>query len=100
MGGQPDPTLAPGQTRMDFWKFVNLQRLQDQLPYPILPVYIQQGASGENSELPFRVLSAPEQTPADTNAGFASMWFGFTTLLFFGYPVYLRKHTPDICGRQ
>lgn len=100
MGGQPDPTLAPGQTRMDFWKFVNLQRLQDQLPYPILPVYIQQGASRENSELPFRVLSAPEQTPADTNAGFASMWFGFTTLLFFGYPVYLRKHTPDTSGRQ
>ena len=63
MGGQPDPTLAAGETRMDFWNFVNLQRLQDQMPYPILPVYIQQGASGENSELPFRV---PFGARADT----------------------------------
>ena len=94
MGGQPDPTLRPGQTGMDFWNTVNIRRLQTQMPYPLLPVYIQQAASGENAKLPYGSLSTPEETPADTNAGFASMWFGFTALLLFGYPVYLRKQKP------
>lgn len=98
MGGQVDPTLAPGQTKMDFWNFVNLERLQYQLPYTLLPVYIQAGGDSDSSRLPYRSLSSPEETPADTNAGFASMWFGFTALLFFGYPVYLKKHTPDTSG--
>jgi surfeit locus 1 family protein len=91
MGGQPDPTLAPGQASMDFWNFVTLNRLQEQLPYPILPVYIQQAPVAGDAGLPYRALAAPAQTPADTNAGFATMWFAFTALLFFGYPLYLRK---------
>ena len=37
-----DPTLSPGETRLDFWNFVNLPRLQEQSPYPLLDVYIQQ----------------------------------------------------------
>jgi surfeit locus 1 family protein len=91
MGGQADPTLSPGQSSMDFWNFVDLGRLQEQLPYPILPVYIQQAPAPGNSNLPYRTLAVPDSTPANTNAGFATMWFAFTALLFFGYPLYLRK---------
>ena len=41
LGGVPDPTLAPGQTRLDYWNFANLERISQQIPYPVLPVYIQ-----------------------------------------------------------
>ena len=95
MGGQSDPTLAPGQASLDFWNFIDLKRLQEQLPFQILSVYIQQAPVLENSNLPFKAFAVPDLTPADTNAGFAMMWFGFTALLFFGYPLYLRKQTPD-----
>jgi len=91
MGGQPDPTLAPGQASMDFWNFLTPKRLQEQMPYPILPVYIQQAPLLDEPGLPYGALAVPVQTPADTNAGFAAMWFAFTALLFFGYPLYLRK---------
>jgi surfeit locus 1 family protein len=100
MGGQLDPTLAPGQASMDFWNFVNLMRLQSQIPYPILPFYIQQAPVLDNSRLPYKALSIPDLTPANTNAGFATMWFAFTGLLILGYPLYLRKNTPETSARE
>ena len=98
MGGPADPALAPGQTSMDFWNLINLDRLQSQIPYPILPIYIEQGPESGDSGLPYRALAIPDLTPADTNAGFATMWFGFTLLLIFGYPLYLRRQLPDTSG--
>jgi surfeit locus 1 family protein len=93
MGGQPDPTLAPGQASLDFWNLIDLKRLQQQLPYPILPVYIQQAPTPGITSLPYSAISDPETTDAGTNAGFASMWFAFSGLLFFGYPVYLSRQS-------
>jgi surfeit locus 1 family protein len=91
MGGEPDPSLAPGQASLDFWNLIDLNRLQKQISYPILPVYIQQAPVGDSSSPPFPSLSNPDITSADTNAGYATMWFSFAGLLFFGYPFYLRK---------
>ncbi len=89
-GGVPDPTLAPGQTRLDFWNFVNLERIQEQMPYPLLNVYIQQAPNPSQSSLPYRSL--PEIEISDgAHLGYALQWFFFASLLFFGYPVYLKK---------
>ena len=89
-GGVPDPTLAPGETQLDFWNFVNLKRIKQQLPYPILDVYIQQ-APGENpDELPYRWLTEPDLDPG-AHIGFALMWFFYASLLLFGYPRWLKK---------
>lgn len=99
MGGQSDPTLAPGQTSMDFWNIINLKQLQNQLPYTILPIYIQE-APDNNANLPYKRLSVPDLTPAGSNAGFAVMWFAFTGLLIFGYPLYLRNQTLGTSSRK
>ncbi len=100
IGGQADPTLAIGQSSQDFWNIVNLERLQSQIPYPILPIYIQQAPVLGDSNPPYKALSVPDLNPAGTNVGFAAMWFGFTGLLIFGYPVYLRKNTASTGVRQ
>ena len=92
LGGVPDPTLAPGQRGLDFWNFVNLPRLQAQLPYPALPVYIQQAPEGLNDKLPYRWLSQPEVFNRP-HLGFALMWFFYALLLGAGYPVLLRKRS-------
>jgi surfeit locus 1 family protein len=99
IGGELDPTLAPGQTSLDLWNLVNITRLQKQMPYPILPVYIEQAPVGDNTVLPFRTLPDPDLSEEGINAGYATMWFIFTALLFFGYPLYLRKQTPDTSER-
>jgi surfeit locus 1 family protein len=85
-----DPTLSPGETHLDFWNNVNLIRLQDQFPYPVLSVYIQQ-APGTNLEaLPYRLMEQPDLDPG-AHIGFALQWFFYAGLLLIGYPVWLKK---------
>jgi len=91
MGGAQDPTLEPGQVGLDFWNIVNIPRLQKQIPFPLLPIYIQQAPDPAQTGLPYR--DSPVSNPADdgTNLGYALVWFSFGILLFIGYPVYLKK---------
>ena len=89
-GGVPDPTLAPGETGLDFWNFVNLSRLQQQMPYPLLDVYIQEAPSINPETLPYRWLSQPDLSTG-AHIGFALMWFFYAGLLLFGYPRWLKK---------
>jgi surfeit locus 1 family protein len=100
MGGELDPTLASGQTSLDQWNLINITRLQKQMPYPVLPVYIEQAPVGDNTSLPYRALPDPDLSEEGINAGYATMWFIFTALLFFGYPLYLSKQTPDTSVRK
>ena len=85
-----DPTLSPVQIRLDLWNFMNLPRLQEQIPYPILNVYIQQAPSTNLDTLPYRLVEEPDLEPSD-HISFAIQWFFFSGLLFFGYPIWLRK---------
>ena len=91
-GGVPDPTLAPGQHGLDLWNFVNIRRLQDQIPYPLYNVYIQQAPDEGKTSLPYPSL--PEiDLSAGSHLGFALQWFFFASLLMFGYPVFLKKQS-------
>jgi surfeit locus 1 family protein len=96
MGGVPDPPRASGENSLDFWNLVNLTRLQQQIPYPILPIYIQQGPDPSLIGLPYRAISEPGPSTADTNVGYATMWFAFTIILIVGYPLYVKKQTQDV----
>lgn len=88
-----DPTLIPSQTRLDTWNYVNLTRMQEQLPYPILGVYIEQAPGSDPESLPYRSLEPPDLDPG-AHIGFALQWFFYAGLLLIGYPIWLRKqHT-------
>lgn len=93
LGGRTDPPLAAGQTRLDFWSFVNLDRLALQIPYPIAPVYIQQSVqAGPNLPVPH-----PEEIELTEGPhfGYALQWFTFATILVLGYPFFLRKQETE-----
>jgi len=85
-----DPTLSPTQTRLVTWNYVNLTRLQQQLPYPILEVYIEQAPGNDPEGLPYRSFEPPDLDPG-AHIGFALQWFFYAGLLLIGYPVWLRK---------
>ena len=90
VGGRPDPTLFPGQDRLDFWNNVNLIRLADQLPYKLENIYIQLDSVEDSDELPIPVQPQLELTEGP-HLGYAGQWFTFAALLFFGYPFFIRK---------
>ncbi len=91
VGGVPDPTLTPGQTRLDLWNSVNLERIGEQVPYQLLPVYIQPNPDPADvtPPIPFQPEVDISEGP---HMGYAGQWFTFAALLLFGYPLlYLRR---------
>jgi surfeit locus 1 family protein len=89
-GGRADPALAPGQTRLDFWNFIIFERLAAQIPYPILPIYIQPNPDPADNEPP--IPSQPEiEITEGPHFGYALQWFSFAAIMLIGYPFFLRK---------
>ena len=86
-GAATDPALAPGQTRLDFWIIVNLERIAEQLPYPLLPVFIQPDMDPNDEEPPIAYQYQYEVTEGP-HLGYAGQRFTFAALLFFGYPLF------------
>lgn len=89
-GGIADPTLTPGQTGLDEWIYVNVGRIAKQVPYALLPVYLQQDPEPDRTDPPI-----PSQSELDLSEGphqgYAIQWFSFAALLLVGYPFYVRK---------
>ena len=90
-GGVPDPTLIPGQDSLFFWNYVNIKRIQQQLPYEILPIYIQQAPVTNEEALPYKSIPMLKLTDG-AHLGYALQWFFYALLLIFGYPIFIRKH--------
>ena len=90
IGGVADPELSPDQTRMDAWNNLNLERIAQQIPYPILAVYVQPNTEDAASAPPIAYQPIVELTEG-SHFGYALQWFTFATILFVGYPFYLRK---------
>lgn len=88
-GGVPDPPLAPGELRR-LWNYLNPALLRPQLPYDLWPVYLQQAPLEGELSLPYKALPEFELTDGP-HLGYAIQWFLYASLVFFGYPVYLKK---------
>lgn len=85
-GNRTDPTPAPGEAPLKLWHFANLEAISAQLPYSILPVYIQQAPDAGWSELPYR--SQPELDLTEgPHQGYALQWFTFALIAGGGYLV-------------
>lgn len=94
LGGVPDPTLAPGQARLDFWNTVNLERIRQQAPYPMLEVFVQPEVDPTDTTPPIPYQPEIELTEGP-HLGYAGQWFTFATILVLGYPFFLRQQLQE-----
>jgi len=94
LGGVPDPTLTPGQTKLDFWNIINLERIQEQVPYPLLTVFVQPEVDPADVTPPIPYQPEIELTEGP-HKGYAGQWFIFATILVIGYPFYLHKQLKE-----
>jgi surfeit locus 1 family protein len=92
--GQAKPAfggIADADTgHLDIWNNLNIVRISGQSPYPILPVYIQPNEIENDSTPPIPFQPVVELTEG-SHFGYALQWFAFATILFVGYPFFLRK---------
>ena len=88
-GGVVDAPPEDG-TKLEVWNNVDLERIASQLPYPVLPVYVQPKADENDTEPPIPSQPAIELTEGP-HMGYALQWFTFATILFVGYPFFLQS---------
>ncbi len=88
--GAVDPTLAPGQTRLDAWSMVNVGRIQQQVNLKLLPVFVQEEPDPSWTGLPYRSVSMPDLSDGP-HLSYAIQWFLFASILGVGYPFLVRR---------
>jgi len=88
-GGVAD-TLPQNGEKLEIWNNADIVHIAAQLPYPILPVYIQPAADAADTQPPIPFQPAVEISEGP-HMGYALQWFTFATILFIGYPFFLRK---------
>lgn len=79
------------QTALAVWSQVDIKRISQQLPYPLLPAYVQPDPDSSLTKppYPYQPEIVIDEGP---HFGYMLTWFSFAALLFFGYPLfYLRR---------
>ncbi len=88
-GGVADALPENGEM-LFVWNNLNVNQMSVQSPYPLLDVYIQPNTNEDNTVPPITFQPVIELTEG-SHFGYALQWFTFATILFVGYPFYLRK---------
>ena len=99
LGFRSDPTPLPGE-RLTAWNHTNVEAIGAQLPYPLLPVYIQQAPEPDpDTVLPYAGLS-PLDLSEGSHLGYAGQWFMFALVFGVGYLVFVRHQLREAAKRQ
>lgn len=88
-GGVADALPADGGP-LKVWNNLDVAMMSAQFPYPILEVFIQPDVDEDDTVPPIPYQPEIELTEG-SHFGYALQWFTFATILFVGYPFYLRK---------
>ena len=93
-GGVAD-TLPANGAKLEVWNNADLTHIANQMPHPVLPVYIQPATDPSDTEPPIPFQPEVEITEGP-HMGYALQWFTFAAILFVGYPFFLRKQEKEL----
>ena len=98
LGRMQDPPHDPSRRTNAFY-IANMGRIGQELPYPLLPVYIQQTPdpawAGPPYRVPFNLVLSD-----GPHLSYAIQWFSFALILGIGYPVLVKKNRDKVTGTQ
>lgn len=89
-GRRSDPTPVPGGESLKAWYFANVEAISQQVPYTLLPIYVQQAPAPSWTNLPYRTQPDLELSEGP-HMGYAIQWFTFGAILGLGYPFFIRR---------
>lgn len=89
-GRRSDPTPVPGGESLKAWYFANVEAISQQVPYTLLPIYVQQAPAPSWTGLPYRTQPDLELSEGP-HMGYAIQWFTFGAILGLGYPFFIRR---------
>ncbi|MCG3211671.1 MAG: hypothetical protein FOGNACKC_05317 [Anaerolineae bacterium] len=86
------PNARPPDGPQQEWYRVDIEAIAPQLPYPILPIYVQQLPPANNSAYPARLTPEVDMSEGP-HLGYAVQWFLFALILGGGYIHVFRKES-------
>jgi surfeit locus 1 family protein len=95
-GNRTDSIPGSGE-RLEAWHFANVEGIGQQLPYSLLPAYIQQAPASTWTELPYRTQPDLDLSEGP-HMGYAIQWFTFAAILGIGYPFFVRRQERKSVG--
>lgn len=78
----------PGETRIAAWLRIDLERMQQQIPYPILRISLEQFADPTAPSAAFPIPQTGE-TDEGPHLGYALQWFTFAAMLIVIYTILM-----------
>jgi surfeit locus 1 family protein len=83
-----DPIPSPGSPPLKEWRVLNVEGIQQQTPYTLLPVYIAlESPAGEPPPFP----DAGLDLSLGPHLGYAFQWFAFAGVALIGGGIWLRR---------
>jgi surfeit locus 1 family protein len=70
--------------------YADVRGIGEQMPYAILPVYVQAAGTARADGMPVAGTPVLELTEGP-HRGYAMQWFAFAAILVVGYPIYVRR---------
>lgn len=86
-----DPPLGPDRPRLDAWHRIDIPRIQEQTPYPLLSLYLEETPESAADQRRFP-RPVPEITLSEgRHLVYAIQWIAFAIILAGGYAGYYRS---------
>jgi surfeit locus 1 family protein len=82
------------------WYRVDIPKIQAQMPYHLLPVYLQQAPGEAEDTLPPYRMALDAGLSEGNHLSYAIQWFIFATILLVGYVYFVGRNTPGIAGEN
>jgi len=80
-----DPQATSGNDALEDWLLLNVENIQAQVPYPLLPVYLAQSEKLDGLAIqPIPVADAELDISTGPHLGYAIQWFFFAGIALFG----------------
>ena len=90
-----DPPLAAGQPRLDAWHRIDIPRIQEQIPYPLASVFLEEEPTAASFSRRFPRPIPEIELSEGSHLFYAIQWFSFAAILLVGYVVlWLQRSRP------
>lgn len=85
-----DPPPGSEDQRVDTWTRIDIAGIQRQIPYSLLPIFIEQAPGPDPNQLP--ASSYDVDLDEGPHLGYAIQWFSFAIILLVGYASLVFRH--------
>jgi surfeit locus 1 family protein len=83
-----DPTRGPDDSRLDQWYWLNVEQIQQQIPYPLLPMFVELAPSEPAGPIQLPISGYEIDLSDGPHLSYAIQWFAFAAIAVVGPLAY------------